>query len=287
MAIGITGASGQLATRVLYHLLSHTLPASVVAISRTPAKVDRTGQRRLQLRSGDFDDRDSLTNAFAGVERLLMIPASELLPGVRRRQHQNAIDAAIAAGVRHVVYVSSIGARPGPRDGILETHFFTEQALIASGVQWTFIRMNIYTDFQIAGVKRAIASGEYAAPDGAPYAYVVRDDLAALAAAVLESTGHEGVTYHATGPESVTHEQIADGVSKALGKPIRYVPQTPVQSEDGLVAAGVSPPIVDVLMRSQRAGRNGAFDLVTADIQRISGRSAQSPIDFIVRALQP
>jgi len=287
MAIGITGASGQLATRVLYHLLSHTLPASVVAISRTPAKVDRTGQRRLQLRSGDFDDRDSLTNAFAGVERLLMIPASELLPGVRRRQHQNAIDAAIAAGVRHVVYVSSIGARPGPRDGILETHFFTEQALIASGVQWTFIRMNIYTDFQIAGVKRAIASGEYAAPDGAPYAYVVRDDLAALATAVVESTGHEGVTYHATGPESVTHEQIADGVSKALGKPIRYVPQTPVQSEDGLVAAGVSPPIVDVLMRSQRAGRNGAFDLVTADIQRISGRSAQSPIDFIVRALQP
>jgi NAD(P)H dehydrogenase (quinone) len=286
MTLGITGASGQLGTRVLHHLLTHVVPAGVVAISRTPSKVDRTGRPHLQLRSGDFNDRDSLTNAFAGIDRLLMIPASELLPGVRPRQHQNAIDAAVAAGVSHVIYVSSIGARPGPRDGILETHFFTEQALIASGLAWTFIRMNIYTDFQIDGVKRAIASGEYAAPDGAPYAYVVRDDLAALAAAILETTGHEGVTYHATGPESVTHEQIAADVSKALGKPIRYVPRTPVQSEDDLVAAGVSPPIVDVLMRSQRAGRAGAFDLVTGDIERISGRRPQSPIEFIVRAVQ-
>jgi NAD(P)H dehydrogenase (quinone) len=177
------------------------------------------------------------------------------MPGVRPRQHQVAIDAAVAAGVRHIIYVSSIGARPGPRDGILETHFFTEQALIASGLPWTFIRMNIYTDFQIDGVKRAVASGEYAAPEGAPYAYVVRDDLAALAAAILATPGHEGVTYHASGPESVTHAQIAAGVSKALGKPIRYTPRTPEQSEASLVAAGLPPPIVDVLVFAESRPR--------------------------------
>jgi len=286
MTLGITGASGQLASRVLHHLFARSA-SDVVAITRNPSKVDSTGRQSLHVRPGDFNDRAGIAKSLAGIDRLLMIPASELMPGVRPRQHQTAIDAAVDAGVGHVIYVSSIGARPGPRDGILETHFFTEQALIASGLPWTFIRMNIYADFQIDGVKRAIASGEYAAPDGAPYAYVVRDDLAALAAAILATPGHEGVTYHASGAESVTHAQIAEAVSKAIGKPIRYTPRTPEQSEAGLVAAGLPPPIVDVLVRSQKAGRDGAFDLVTGDIERHTGRRAQSAMDFIVRAVQP
>jgi NAD(P)H dehydrogenase (quinone) len=77
--------------------------------------------------------------------------------------------------------------------------------VIASGLPWTLVRMNIYADSQIDALKRAVASGTHAAADGAPFAYVVRDDLGALAAAVLSSPGHEGVTYHGTGPASVSH----------------------------------------------------------------------------------
>jgi len=285
MTIGITGASGHLASGVLRHLYARG-PREVVAVTRSPSKVDATGRPGLQVRAGDFDDGDGLTRAFAGIERLLMIPATDLTPGVRPRQHKTAIDAAVAAGVRHVIYVSSVGARTGPRDGLLETHFFTEQALITSGLAWTLVRMNIYADFRVDAVKKALASGEWAASDGAPYAYVVRDELAAAAAVVLGRSGDEGVTFHATGSESVTYAQIAAAVSQAAGRPIRFIPMTPAQTEAGFKAAGLPPALIDVLVRVDRAGRDGAFDLVTGDIARLTGTPARSPIDFLLGALQ-
>jgi NAD(P)H dehydrogenase (quinone) len=285
MTLGITGASGQLGAGILKHLYARHAPSGVVAITRHTAKVEAAGRPGLQVRPGDFNDGAGLAKALVGVERLVMIPASDLIPGVRPRQHKTAIDAAVAAGVKHIIYVSSVGARPGPRDGILETHFFTEQAVIGSGVPWTLVRMNIYTDFQIEGVRRAVASGEYVAPDGAPYAYVVRDDLAAMAAAVMATDGHEGVTYHATGPESVTHAQIAMAVATATGKPLKYVPLSADEHEAGLTAAGLPPVLVEVLGRSSRQGRAGAFDLVTGDVERLTGKRAQAPIPFLTNAL--
>ena len=188
--------------------------------------------------------------------------------------------------MRHIIYVSSVGARPGPRDGLLETHFATEQAVIASGRPWTLIRMNIYADSQLDALRRAVASGVHAAPDGAPYAYVVRDDLARLCAAVLGSDGHAGVTFHGTGPASVNQAQLADAASRAMGVPIRYQPLDREASAAGLAAAGLPPFLVDVLGRFQQAGREGAFDLVSGDIARLTGTPAKSATDFVAEKLK-
>jgi NAD(P)H dehydrogenase (quinone) len=284
--LGITGASGQLARSVLKHLVAAQPATQVVAVTRTPEKVEGAFGHGVRMRRGDFEDEASLVESFKGVERLLLIPATDLTPDVRPRQHHAAVNAAVKAGVRHIIYVSSIGARPGPKDGLLETHWVTEQAVIASGLPWTLLRMNIYADSQLEALKRALTSGVHAAPGGAPYAYVVRDDLGAAAAAILAATGHEGVTFHGTGPVSVTQAQLAEAASRATGRPVAFAPLTQEEATAGLTAAGLPPFLVDVLSRFQRAGREGAFDLVSGDIERLTGRKATPATDFVANALQ-
>ena len=140
--LGITGASGQLATGVLRYLLAQET-GGIVAVTRTPDKTSQTDGARVQVRRGDFDDERSLVEAFTGIDRLLLIPATDFTPGVRPRQHQAGVNAAKAAGVKHIIYVSSVGAPPGPVEWPLETHFVTEQAVIASGLPWTLIPHDI------------------------------------------------------------------------------------------------------------------------------------------------
>src|SRR5437867_977709 len=127
MRIGVTGASGQLGQGIVRHLLTRTSASDIVAITRSPEKLAAFSSQGVNIRPGDFNDRAGLEKVFSGVERLLIIPASDLAPNVRPVQHGNAINAAIAAGVRQIAYISTIGARPGSSDGILETHFATEQ----------------------------------------------------------------------------------------------------------------------------------------------------------------
>jgi NAD(P)H dehydrogenase (quinone) len=286
MRIAITGASGQLGMATLRELAARVSALDIVAITRRPDKLEQFSARGITVRAGDFNDPAGLEKAFEGIERLLIIPGSDLQPDVRPRQHRAAIDAAVAAGVRHIIYVSTVGARPGKSDGIFETHFATEQALIGSGAEWTLLRMSVYADMLIDSAKRAIDSGTYAALAGAPAAYIVRDDLAAAAAGLLATNGHEGITYHATGPAPLTAAQFAEIVSAISGKRVTFVPITIEQLEAGLTAAGLPSAVVKVISRFQAALRDGAFDLLTGDVERLAGRRPEPVESFLGRRLQ-
>jgi NAD(P)H dehydrogenase (quinone) len=256
-----------------------------VAITRTPEKLSAISSQGVNVRQGDFNDGAGLEKAFRGVDRLLIIPGSDLTPGVRPAQHQTAINAARAAGVGHIIYVSSVGCRPGASDGILETHFATEQALITSGATWTLLRMSIYAEALLAGAKQALASHTYAALQGAPAAYIVRDDLAAAAAGLLTTNGHEGITYHASGPSSLTASQIAETIGKIARTTVQFSPITVEQLKSSLAGFGLPPAVVDAIARFQQALQAGAFDVVTGDVERLSGRRPESVEDFLSRGL--
>ena len=286
MTYGITGAAGQLGSSALRHLLTRVPASQVVALTRTPDKLKEFADRGVQVRAGDFGDAAGLAQALKGVDRLLMIPMPDLMPGVRPPRHRAGIEAARAASVGHVIYVSSVGARPSACDDILNTHFETEQALMVSALPWTLLRMGPYTDFLVDGMKSAVATGAYASRGGAPACAVVRDDLGAAAAGLLASDGHAGLTYHATGPVSLTSEEIVSAVGAAFGKSVVYTALGDEQVRAGLAAAGLPAPMADVLARFQDASAAGLFDVVTHDVERLSGRPAQSPVDFIVAALK-
>ena len=286
MTYGITGAGGQLGTSVLRHLLTRVPASQVVAVTRTPEKLQEFAGRGVKVLAGDFKDAAGLTGALEGIDRLLLIPMPDLMPAVRPPLHRAGIEAARKAGVGHLIYVSSVGARPAASDDILNTHFETEQALIGSGRPWTLLRMGPYTDFLVNSMKAAVTTGTHASRGGAPSAPVVRDDLGAAAAGLLASEGHAGITYHATGPVSLTGAELASAVGAALGKDVAYTTITDEQERAGLAAAGLPAPMADVLARFQAASAAGLFDMVTHDVERLSGRPAQSPVDFIVAALK-
>jgi NAD(P)H dehydrogenase (quinone) len=286
MTYGITGAGGQLGTSALRHLLTRVPASQVVAVTRTPDKLQEFAGRGVRVRAGDFKDAAGLTGALEGVDRLLLIPMPDLMPGVRPPLHRAGVEAARKAGVGHVIYVSSVGARPAASDDILNTHFETEQALIASGLPWTFVRMGPYTDFLLDSMKAAVTTGTHASRGGAPSAPVVRDDLAAAAAGLLASHGHAGMAYHATGPVSLTAAELASAVGAAFGKSVSYTARTDEEERAGLAAAGLPAPMADVLARFQDASAAGLFDVVTHDVERLSGRPARSPVEFIVAVLK-
>jgi NAD(P)H dehydrogenase (quinone) len=284
MNIGITGASGQMGTALLRYALARVSPSNIVAITRNPGKLEHFAGQGVQVRAGDFSESEGLPGAFRGIDRLVIIPTTDLQPRVRARQQWNAVAAAVHSGVRHVIYISTVSARPDPNNTLFDSHFATEQALIASGAEWTILRMSIYADTLFDAAKRAAASGVYAAVPGAPAAYVTRDDVAAAAAGILCTPGHAGITYHATGPVSVTQEEIAEAITKACGKPVAFSKMTEEQQRAGLEAAGLPPFIVGAIFGFQAALRAGAFDLVTGDVGRLSGKPAESPEQFLSRS---
>jgi NAD(P)H dehydrogenase (quinone) len=285
MRIGVTGASGQLGMATVRHLLSRASASDIVAITRTPDKLAAFSSQGVNVRAGDFNDAAGLAKAFNGIERLLIIPASDLTPGVRPVQHRTAIQAAMSAGVRHIIYVSSIGARPGPIDGIMETHFTTEQALITSGATWTLLRMSIYAETLLAGATQALTTHTYSALRGAPAAYIVRDDLAAAAAGLLASKGHEGITYHASGPASLTAQQVAEVIAKVARTTVQFSAMTVAQLESVFAGIGLPPVVLNAISRFQQALQAGAFDVVTGDVERLSGREPESVERFLSRNL--
>jgi NAD(P)H dehydrogenase (quinone) len=285
MRIGVTGASGQLGMGVVRHLLERTSASDIIAITRSPEKVAAFSSQGVTVQTGDFNDRAGLEKAFSGVDRLLIIPGSDLTPDVRPAQHRTAINAAKRAGVGHIIYISSVGCRPGPPDGILETHFSTEQALITSGAPWTLLRMSIYAEALLNGAKQAFSTHSYAALSGAPAAYIVRDDLAAAAAGLLTMNGHESMTYHASGPASIGPSQIAEIVGKLARTTVQFSPITVTQLESNLGGVGLPPLVIDAISRFQQALQAGAFDLVTGDVERLSGRRPESIEEFLSRSL--
>ena len=285
MKIGITGAGGQLGTALVRHAVARVSASNIVAITRNPAKLESFSQQDVQIRAGDFSQPAGLLAAFEGVERLVIIPTSDLQPGARRQQHVAAIEAAAKSGVRHVIYISTVSARPDPQNELFDSHFATEQALIGSGLAWTLLRMGCYTETLLDAVKRAAAAGSYSAVPGSPAAYVVREDIAAAAAGILTTAGHEGTTYHATGPVSISQAEIAEIIGKIAGKPVRFEQMTEAQQRENLAAVGLPPSLVNIFCGFQAALRAGAFDLVTGDIGRLSGTPAESPAAFFARTL--
>ena len=218
----ITGASGGFATETIQALLARGVnPADLILVTRTPEKtplLQELAAKGAAVRKGDFNDPDSLPAAFAGGNRILVISTSG--GGDRVKQHTAAFTAAKKAGVRLALYTSYVAADdPTP---LSRDHKLTEDALKASGLQYTILRNEIYADRMVAEGAQAIAKGELvsSAPDrhGAPF---IRKDGAAAAAAILTTPGHENKTYDITGPELVSDRDFAALLTEITGKPVK------------------------------------------------------------------
>lgn len=222
MKILITGASGPFGSGVARGLIAKGVkPSDLILVSRDPSKLQEFKALGAQARAGDFDDYASLVQAFAGADRMLMISTNRV--GQREPQHRNAVNAAKAAGVRHVIYTSFVG-RPDCVSMAVADHRFTEKLLAESGLEWTFLRNSQYQEaMRDAGAPAAIRSGQWLSASGdGRIALVTRDDCVAAAAAVLASDGHERKMYEITGPDLLTYRELAAMVAEITGHAISY-----------------------------------------------------------------
>lgn len=216
----VTGASGKLGRLVAELLLDGRHAGGLTLVSRAPDAIADFADRGAEVRFGDFAQPESLREAFAGAERMLLISASDL--AVRAEQQRAAIAAAAAAGVGHVVYTSGLSPEPPNPAAIAESHYATERALAASGLSWTVLRNSLYAEYQVPEAAQALSTGVLTHNRGdGRIAYVSREDCAAVAAAALATRGHEGRVYDVTGPDLFTADELAALYGEVGGRSVR------------------------------------------------------------------
>ncbi|CAN7735075.1 SDR family oxidoreductase [Paenibacillus sp. LjRoot153] len=283
MKIGVNGASGQLGTATVKQLLERATSHSVVAISRSPEKIEING---VEARFGDYDQPSSLVEAYKGLDRLLLIPSTNLQPGVRAAQNIAAIDAAVAAGVSHIVLMSSAGARNVQKPNIGADYFASEQHLMCKARQWSILRMSYYAEALIAEAQMSLAHGVLTGLTENKVSFVLRDDLAAAAVGLLVGEGHDGAIYTGTGPESLTGAERAGAIAKASGKPLTFVTLPAETLHAQLQQVGLPAEVITAVVSIQQNFSNGDFDIVTGDIEKLSGRPARNLESILSIAFQ-
>lgn len=278
----VSGASGHLGRRVVELLLAAG-ERRVVALTRTPARLADLAGRGVTVRAADFERPGALADALAGGDRLLLVSTDALdVPGRRRAQHLAAVDAAVRAGVQHVVYTSLTAPDADSPIPIAADHRDTEAALAASGLGYTVLRNNLYTDFLLEPLRRALATGELVDAAGAgAVGYVTREDCARAAAAALAAPGSGRVTLDITGPATLTHAELAQLASTLSGRRVTHVPVAPEAVRAGLAAAGVPAGIADLLVSFDVARSRGTLAVASTAVADLTGRPATSVADFL------
>ncbi len=278
----VTGASGQLGRRVL-ELLLEADTGTIIATTRSPEKLADFAEQGVIVRQADFDNPDSLTTAFEGVDRLLLI-STDAVDGTDKRlnQHINAVKAAESAGVKHVIYTSLIE----PIDSAVKfapDHAGTEAALAESSLDWTILRNNVYMDMIPANINRAYQMGGlFSASGDGKVANVTREDCAQAAAAALVSSFTGQRILNITGSEAYSSADIAAIASEITGQPLNYVPVELEAIIQGMVGAGLPRPIAEIFASFNTATKQGQFQEVSNDFEELTGQKPITLRDFLM-----
>ncbi|SEC74598.1 NmrA family NAD(P)-binding protein [Streptomyces sp. TLI_105] len=285
MSIVVTGATGQLGRLVVTELLARVPARSVVAVVRDKAKAADLAERGVELRVADYDEPETLAGVFAAGDRVLLISGHEI--GRRVAQHTAVVTAAKAAGVAQLAYTGILG---GPDAGLVlaEEHKGTEQAILDSGLPYTFLRNGWYTENYTANLAPVLAHGAVVANAGeGRVASAARADYAAAAAVVL--TGpldeHLGRAYELNGDVSWSFAEYAAEVARQSGQEITYSDVPAATHLEILVGAGVPQPFAEILVDIDEAVARGELAARGDDLARLIGRPTTPITETIKDAL--
>lgn len=284
MSVVIVGATGQLGRLVVEELLERGTPGGeIVATGRDTDRLAALAGKGVRTARIDLDEPATLAPAFAGADTLLLISTSE--PGRRVPQHRAAIEAAVAAGVGHIVYTSAPRADDTPLV-LAPDHRATEEMLAASGVTRTILRNNWYHENYTATLHQARDLGFFVGSAGkgrVPSA--ARADFAAAAAVVLsDPAAHADAVYELTGDTAWTYDELAATLSEVLGRDVVYKDLSTAEHVAALVEAGLDEGTAGFLAAMDGNIREGALEEPTGGLSRLTGRPS-TPIAETLREL--
>jgi NAD(P)H dehydrogenase (quinone) len=303
--LAITGATGKLGSKVAERLAKLGRPQRLIV--RDPGRAPQLpGVEVAQISS--FGDVAGMGRALTGATRLFLVSARDRMgvnqsaamaglppPRYDRAQQQiAAVDAAMEAGVQHIIYLSFLNAAEDATFILARDHFHTEAHIRRLGVPFTFLRVNLYTDnvpLRVSG------DGVIRAPAGeGRVAWVTRDDIADVTVAVLTGSGHEGRAYDVTGPEALTMAETAARLSSVTGREITYRAQTPREARTGhnttgmeefeaerraLTGKGLDEYEVEVWVTHYLQIAAGELSAVSNTVPELTGHRAQSLTEYL------
>jgi NAD(P)H dehydrogenase (quinone) len=270
MKLLVTGATGKLGTKIIETLLK-TVPASQLVVSvRNTEKAEGLQARGVEVRHGDFDQPETLDAAFAGIDRLLIISADGDNE-TRIRQHTDAVAAAERAQVKFIAYTSLGNARES-KLFLAPPHQATEEAILKSGIPYSFLRNNWYLENEIPSIQGVLAGAPWVTSAGSgKVGWALQQDYAEAAATVLAGNGHENTVYELSGP-LLTQEELASAIGTALGKEVS-VQQVDDDTYAGIMkGAGVPEFILPFLVGIQKGIRDGELEVESSDFEKLLGR---------------
>ena len=276
----LSGANGHLAGAIINNLL-HIIPdKKQIAVGTRNTKSEFAqglGHAGVSVRYMDFNDPDSLESALAGVRKALIISTWDS-NDERIRQHRNAVDAAVGAGVQHLIYTSFMNASiESAFEHGSRVHAPTENMIKDSGLTYTFLRHNLYAEYLLTDLKQTLASGKLLRGGGdAKFSLIGRDDLGESAANVLAEDGHENRIYNETGPEALTLAQCAALISEVFGRPVVHVDLSPEAWYEQALTMGYEESMARASTSNIRAALNGEFSMVSPDYESITGHPART-----------
>lgn len=282
--IFVSGANGQFANAVIRNIIDAGRGSTLAVGTRN---VDspfcrELASRGVSVRRADFRQPELMREALQGIDKALFIPTYDANT-VRPGQNLNAIEAARAAGVRHVVYPSFLNAESPRVEHSRLVHLPTEQAIRASGLDFTILRHALYADILVGDIDSTLATGVLRRAAGtARCAYVARADLGASAALVMMRDEPSGRVYSETMERTYSGDEIAAEIAAVSGLPVRYEPIPAADWPRYMTEQwGVPSELAMSTIGTMQAIEAGDFDIVTGDYREITGRPARSMREFM------
>ncbi|MCU9611947.1 NmrA family NAD(P)-binding protein [Caldibacillus lycopersici] len=280
MKLLVTGATGKLGSKVIEALLK-TVPASQLSVSvRNPDKAEGLRLRGVDVRHGDFDQPELLTTAFANIDRLLLISADGDNE-TRIKQHGNAVVAAARAGVKFIAYTSIVNAQMST-NFLAPTHKATEEAILKTGIPYSFLRNNWYLENEIPSMQGVMAGSPWITSAGnGKVGWALQQEYAEAAAAVLAGEGHENTIYELSG-KLLTQDELARAFGIVIGKDVTIQKVDDVAYANIMKDTGLPDFLVPMLVNIQKDIREGTLEVPSNDFEKLLGR----PVTPINEALK-
>jgi NAD(P)H dehydrogenase (quinone) len=227
-----------------------------------------------------YADSAAARHALEGVKVLFMVSAAEAED--RLDEHFTFVDAAAAAGVEHLVYTSIYRCAPDSTFTLARDHYATEERIRAAGMDFTFLRDNLYLDFL------PLMTGEdgmIRGPAGeGTFSGVAREDIARCAVAVLRDPAiHRGKTYDLTGPEELSMSRAAEVLTEGTGRTVSYHPETVEEAYSSRAVYGAPQWQLDAWVSTYTAIAAGELAGVSPDVHGLTGQDPLSLSEFLER----
>ncbi|MFW0717441.1 SDR family oxidoreductase [Pedobacter sp. N23S346] len=280
----VTGATGNYGKATIDFLLKKGISAnSISALVRDVEKAEDLKTKGITLKIGDYDNYTALVEAFKGVDKLLLVSSSDVVK--RGQQHENAVKAAIEAGVKHILYTSferKNDTETSPISFVAKSHIDTENLIKASGLTYTIFRNNLYLDaLPMFFGEQVLTSGIFLPAGDTKSAFALRNDMAEATANVLTSEGHENKEYSMSNTENISIQEMAQDLSEIVGRQINYVSPPKDIYMETLTGAGVPTEYVGMFAGFAEAIKQGEFSTEKTDLENLLGRKPMTAKAFL------